>query len=59
MVKPTDKNSWQILPIVSKQTWKLTKAESHWILNIKNVPQLILKEKEAIAFLKSQHAISN
>lgn len=43
---------WQISSTNPKETWKLTAAESRWILSIKCVPQLLLNSKEAIAFLK-------
>ena len=48
---------WQISPINSQETWKLTAAESRWILSIKGIPQLLLNPKEAIAFLKKLSVI--
>ncbi len=50
-------NIWQISPKTSQETWKLTEAESRWILNVRNIPQLMLNLPEAIAFLESQHNI--
>lgn len=47
-----NEDRWQISPINPKETWRLIAAESRWILSIKNVPQLLLNPKEAIAFLK-------
>ena len=44
-------NNWNILPKCPKETWKLTEADSRWILSIKNIPQLYLNSEEAIAFL--------
>lgn len=44
-------NNWHILPKCSKETWKLTEADSRWILSVKNIPQLYLNRDEAIAFL--------
>jgi hypothetical protein len=48
-------NIWQILPKTSQETWKLTEAESRWILSVRNIPQLILNLPEAITFLESHH----
>ena len=47
----SEENYWHILPTQPKETWKLTEAESRWILSIKNIPQLYLNSEEAIAFL--------
>jgi hypothetical protein len=47
-------NSWEIIPKTTRSTWMLTQTESRWILSIQNIPQLILNEQEAIAFLESQ-----
>ncbi|MEM8674555.1 MAG: hypothetical protein AAGF83_11870 [Cyanobacteria bacterium P01_G01_bin.67] len=50
----SEDNYWQILPIQSQETWKLTEADSQWILSLSNVPQLNLNQSEAIAFLISR-----
>ena len=50
----SEENYWQILPIQRGETWKLTAAESRWILSLRNVPQLRLNHDEAIAFLAFQ-----
>ena len=46
-----EKNYWQIFPKKPSETWILTHVESRWILSIKNVPQIRMNEREAIAFL--------
>ncbi len=46
-----EENYWHILPTQPKETWKLTEADSRWILSVKNIPQLYLNLEEAIAFL--------
>ena len=46
-----EENYWHILPTQPKETWKLTEADSRWILSVKNIPQLYLNSEEAIAFL--------
>ncbi len=46
-----EENYWHILPTQPKETWKLTEADSRWILSVKNIPQLCLNSEEAIAFL--------
>ena len=51
----SDENAWHILPTTVHQTWKLTATESRWILSVRNIPQLLLSQPEAIAFLKSRH----
>ena len=47
----SEENCWQILPKRRGATWKLTEADSRWILSLKNIPQLYLASEEAIAFL--------
>ena len=54
-----EENLWQISSTISQQTWKLTEAELRWVLSVKNIPQLMLNQQEAIAFLESQDAISD
>lgn len=58
-IQLSNENSWHILPINSHQTWRLTATESRWTLSVRNVPQLLLSQPEAIAFLKSRHEPSN
>lgn len=54
-----EKNYWQILPLKPSETWMLTYIKSRWTLSIKNVPQIRLNEREAIAFLTSRSQIEN
>ena len=54
-----EENYWQILSQKSSENWMLTSIESRWILSIKNVPQIKLNEREAIAFLKSRSQMEN
>ncbi len=49
-----EENYWHILPTQPKETWKLTEADSRWILSVKNIPQLYLNHEEAIAFLATR-----
>ena len=46
-----EENHWHILPTQPQETWKLTEADSQWILSVRNIPQLYLNSEEAIAFL--------
>ncbi len=46
-----EENYWHILPTQPKETWKLTEADSRWILSVRNIPQMYLNHEEAIAFL--------
>ncbi len=54
-----EKNCWQILFQKSSESWMLTYIEFRWILSIKNVPQIRLNEREAIAFLTSRSRVEN
>lgn len=54
-----EENYWQILPKKTSETWILTHIEFHWILSIKNVPQIRLNEREVIAFLTLRFSTSN
>ena len=54
-----EKNCWSILSQKSSENWMLTYIESRWILSIKNVPQIRLNEREAIAFLTSRSQVEN
>ena len=49
-----EENIWQILPQQQGATWKLSATNSRWILSLKDIPQLYLDSKEAIAFLTIQ-----
>ncbi len=46
-----EENHWHILPTQPQETWKLTEADSQWILSVRNIPQLYLNSEEVIAFL--------
>ena len=59
VTKLTQEKSWQILSQKTQETWMLTQSESRWILSIKNVPQIRLNEREAIAFLTSRSQLEN
>ena len=52
-------NYWQIFSQKPSKTWILTHVESRWILSIKNVPQIRLNEREAIAFLTSRYQVED
>ena len=52
-------NYWQIFLKKPSETWMLTHIESSWILSIKNVPQIRLNEREAIAFLTSRYQVED
>lgn len=54
-----EKNYWHILSLKPSQSWILTYIESRWILSVKNVPQIRLNEREAIAFLTSRSQMEN
>lgn len=54
-----EKNCWQVLSQKSSETWMLTYVESRWVLSIRNVPQIRLNEREAIAFLTSRSKVEN
>ena len=54
-----EKDCWQILSLKASENWMLTCIESRWILSIKNVPQIRLNEREAIAFLISRSQVEN
>ena len=47
----SEENCWQIWPKRRGATWKLSAADSRWILSLRNIPQLYLSSEEAIAFL--------
>ena len=55
----SEENYWQILSLKPSENWMLTYMESRWILSVKNVPQIRLNEREAIAFLTSRSQVEN
>lgn len=55
----SEENYWQVLPQKPAESWMLTYIESRWTLSVKNVPQLRLNEREAIAFLSSRSQVEN
>ena len=44
-----EENYWHILPQQPKETWKLTEADSRWILSIKTIPQRFCLSEVAVS----------
>ena len=51
--------TWQILPQLKNERWKLQLEEDKWLLIVGNVPQISFHPHEVIAFLELRRSSSN